>query len=323
MHGRIITLDEGLSRFGPLSEDEVLHLGLRVAAFLADAHRRSILHLALSTGRVSVDEQGTVILDEGAERAATGSAVHRLTLGYAAPEVLLGDEPGPRTDVYKAGLLLQAAGCAESPYARLGGVSELNRVYTEPPFPEPPPFSSPLRTVVERCQSRDPDVRYADGDEMLAALQAVAMRWYGDDEPPNLAGWLGGRELPPPRPDEAVAAPKRPGVPLAALVLVLALTFGGLWLVLGRRPAVQVTDLRLAMQRDGARLTWQAPVDRLGWSLSAGGRFVGEGEALRCADGRFVVELTGLAVGTTYVFALVDGGTTVGQVGLCLPGRRP
>lgn len=322
----MISLAAGLERWGRLTEDETLYLALRVATFLAALHQRNELHVALVPERVTVDDAGTVILEEGHAHGRPPSAVHRRTLGYSAPEVLLGDEATATTDVYKAGLLVLHMAVGQAPYEKITTVQQLNLIYTEPPFPELPRLSEPLLALLERCIARDPAERCRDGQELLAAVEALVEERFGDEAPPSLAPWMAGRPFPPPPPQSSRGDGRGPGRSsswgLAVLLLMTCLAIAYLLVNPGDgQPTVAGVQLRFSPQ--SVTVSGHSKVSPLSFSLSAEGRLVEEGSAALADDGQFSLTLSSLQAEQTYVLSLLDGNREVGKLAFRPPRSRP
>jgi serine/threonine protein kinase len=99
-------------RWRGLSQPQACAVGLAVAAALAHAHERGILHRDIKMGNVLFDTAGLVKLgDFGIARMFTGSGVTGTphgagTPGYMAPEQIAGGRLTPATDLYALGVLL-------------------------------------------------------------------------------------------------------------------------------------------------------------------------------------------------------------------------
>lgn len=104
-------------------------LGERMAGFagLLDAvsylHRRSLIHLDLKPDNVLFsDEIGPMLLDLGSARSVhAGPGEAGGTLGYAAPEVLVGQAASIASDLYSLGAILYELLTGQRPFGELGG----------------------------------------------------------------------------------------------------------------------------------------------------------------------------------------------------------
>ncbi len=98
---------------------------------------------------------------------------------YMAPEIFAGEAATTRSDVYSLGALLFELLTGRAPFIEpdLVRLSIAVRLRSAPParglLPEHPK-SDALAAVIDRCLRREPKERYADGGELLRALQAVA-----------------------------------------------------------------------------------------------------------------------------------------------------
>jgi WD40 repeat protein len=96
---------------GPLPLEETLRLGVALAAALAYAHQRGVVHGDLAPANVLLAPTGPKLADFGLARVAAtpGEQAGGGTRGYAAPEVLRGAAPTPAADLYALGAVLRAA----------------------------------------------------------------------------------------------------------------------------------------------------------------------------------------------------------------------
>jgi serine/threonine-protein kinase len=115
-----------------LAERSVLRYGAQIAAGVAHAHERQIVHRDLKTGNVMItaDDRAKVLdfgiarpldharLDEATTVAAPvdGGGALAGTLPYLAPEVLRGEPASPRSDVWALGVVLYEMAMGHRPF---------------------------------------------------------------------------------------------------------------------------------------------------------------------------------------------------------------
>ena len=174
-------LIEGLSldvmlASGPLSEKEVIHLGLQLFEGLAVAHEHGVIHRDLKPANVRVTPDARLkILDFGlalilrgevSPNAATESLSETKafvgTLPYMAPEQLLGGKVDARTDIWASGCILyeMATGCR--PFLGSGPALTDVILHQQPPAVSKlnPLISPGLDVVIQKCLEKEPQKRY-------------------------------------------------------------------------------------------------------------------------------------------------------------------
>ncbi len=104
------TLDEIVKSEGPLSEAEATVVGQKLAEALSAVHRAGVVHKDIKAHNVMREQGGRIVLmDFGAGSRldeADGEGSLRGTPYYLAPEVLEGQPPSARSDIYSLGVLL-------------------------------------------------------------------------------------------------------------------------------------------------------------------------------------------------------------------------
>jgi serine/threonine protein kinase len=183
------TLGEVLAG-GPLSPGEVVRLGLQLARGLAAIHSAHIAHCDIKPSNLKITSYGTLkIVDFGVARrlppgALNDSAPTTLTtvvgtFPYMAPEVLRGERPDSRSDIFSAGAVLyeMATGCRAFPQQTVAAlVHAIEQGEIVPPSGLNPVIPVALDRVVLTALARQVDRRYENGIELARALEALAPR---------------------------------------------------------------------------------------------------------------------------------------------------
>ena len=174
------TLKSAVQADGPLPPDRVEGVLRDVAAALAYAHARGLVHRDVKPENIFLDEEtGRALLaDFGIARSTesdsmtmTGTAVG--TPFYMSPEQVDGGVVDGRSDLYSLGLAAWEALTGRRPW---DGESLYNVIYKQK-FEELPPVEAlrpgvprRLQYVVERMLQKRPGARWAGADGLLAQL---------------------------------------------------------------------------------------------------------------------------------------------------------
>ena len=336
MAEKMKTLEEGISSHGPLTENELLYVATKVAKYLAALHKLGKFHLKSTPSNLFVDGDGNLQMEEGGG-GSNSSAVHRLTLGFNAPEVLLGEEASARTDIYKTGLLLQYLASKEWPYKTLKRADDLSRIYSEAPFEQEPPLSEAFSSLVKRCQSRDPEERLADGSALSKELDKLVALKFGGGQPPNLRRWLAGRPFPKSdtkwkqkrdvtneqRGRRNVERQEPSFSALPVLIPVVLAVFLVLFVLLQPKEQVHIDDIRLRFVSSGVVVTGQYPLGKeLTWKLDQSNIELRVGKTELKTGGKFSILVDGLTNEGVYVLSFLRNEVLLGQMGFSLPKGR-
>lgn len=183
------TLDEVLAG-GPLPPGEVVRLGLQLARGLAAIHSAQMAHCDVKPANLKITSYGTLkIVDFGvARRLPPGALIDSEpnamatvvgTFPYMAPEVLRGERPDARSDIFSAGAVLyeMATGCRAFPQQTLPAlVHAIEHGEIVPPSLLNPVIPVALDRLVMAALARQPEQRYENGIELARALHALAPR---------------------------------------------------------------------------------------------------------------------------------------------------
>jgi eukaryotic-like serine/threonine-protein kinase len=162
----------------PAAAIDVVVQILRGARF---AHRRGVIHRDLKPHNVIMDEEGRArVTDFGIARAGasdmtlTGSIMG--TAQYLSPEQAQGLVVSAASDLYSVGVILYELLTGAVPFEGETAVAIAFKQVSAEPLPPSalrPGLPPSLDAVVLRALAKDPVQRYADADELIAALEAV------------------------------------------------------------------------------------------------------------------------------------------------------
>jgi serine/threonine-protein kinase len=207
------SLRERLQREGRLSVAAAVEITRQVAAALAEAHAKGIIHRDLTPANIflSTDEAGqeqVKILDFGVAKimdaplegcAATPIGSLLGTPAYMSPEQCEGaHHVDHRTDLYALGCVLFAMLCGRPPFvgARMGAVLGAHLSQT-PPRPSNLRAAVPgwLDELVLRLLAKERDLRHESAAALLAALSAYPVDARGEAGEARVARVLAPEDL--------------------------------------------------------------------------------------------------------------------------------
>ncbi|GMV83958.1 MAG: hypothetical protein AMXMBFR7_51420 [Planctomycetota bacterium] len=172
---------KALKRKRFVSRARVVEIVQHAALALGEAHRQGIVHrdmkpdnilLRRSDGRIKVTDLGLAVLQrpEDLERPPTEAVG---TVGFAAPEMLLGQSVGPAADIYALGATLYELFTGLLPHGKGTNTQyALKQVQEEVPDPRlrRPDLDPKLARITLKCLQRNPEDRYPNGTALAEAL---------------------------------------------------------------------------------------------------------------------------------------------------------
>ncbi len=209
------TLAQRISK-GPLQVEQVVRIGIDVAAALDSAHRAGIVHRDLKPGNIILSKTGAKLLDFGlAKSAFDGSSMTTApgadtlteplttkgtllgTFQYMAPEQLEGQDADARTDIFAFGAMLHEMATGQRAFSGSTRASLITAIMsTEPaPISHIQPMSPPaLDHVVRMCLAKDPDDRIQTAHDVKLQLQWISEGGSQVGSPAIVSRRLRGRE---------------------------------------------------------------------------------------------------------------------------------
>jgi hypothetical protein len=171
------SLAEVLQARGTLPPPEVARIGAQVAAALKEAHAVGIVHRDIKPGNILLGGNGVVkITDFGISRAKDDVTVTKTgmiagTPAYLAPEVAIGGNPGPESDIFSLGSTLYAACEGQPPFGLSENTLSLLHAVAAGQI-NPPRQSGPLASVL--AVLLHPDIHHRptaeESEELLSAV---------------------------------------------------------------------------------------------------------------------------------------------------------
>jgi hypothetical protein len=157
-------------RKNPLSVEEVMQLGRRLARALAHVHGLGLIHRDVAPGNVWLDERQMAHLGDFDSAVSRDAALHPdvlppTTEAYAAPEQVGGGSFDERSDLYSLGAILYEALTGMRPERMSRAVIARRLVTGRPDLPRS------LRDTVCSLLAETPSERPASAEQVLDALE--------------------------------------------------------------------------------------------------------------------------------------------------------
>ncbi|MBX3217017.1 MAG: protein kinase [Labilithrix sp.] len=221
-----------------LTTDESLSIARDVARALARAHAGDVTHRDVKPENIFITTPAPGVMlakvldfglahdeltrrrtdDEDTATDLTGPGEACGTAGYLAPEQARGAAVDVRADVFSCGAVLYEMLTGERAFDGRNQLARMLAVVKQEPEAlrsRLPDVCPEVEELVERCLAKDPAARYADGSELLAALEQ-ALRTSLMSSSPELPVSESAPRPPASGPSAAAAAPGGPARSVSA-----------------------------------------------------------------------------------------------------------
>jgi WD40 repeat protein len=219
------SLQQRLDRAGALPMRDVVRVGVQIAAGLAAAHARGLIHRDVKPANILLEEGNRVRLtDFGLARAYDDVKITQTgfvagTPLYMAPEQARGEPTDHRTDLFSLGSVLYAMCTGVAPFDGTTPFLVLKRVAEEEPKPVRslnPDVPDWLVSVITKLLAKKPEDRYQSASEVEGVLIQ------------HLCGMHSAEVQPAPAPSAEAGVPARPPRWRTVIGLAPLVILGGL-----------------------------------------------------------------------------------------------
>jgi serine/threonine protein kinase len=176
----VMELVEGasLDECPPREMDDIIAIGRQVCAALQHAHSLWMVHRDLKPENVLVSTDGTAKLGL-ARLVQSGLTSENVLMGtprYLAPEIVRGEEPDGRSDLYALGVMLYELTTGQPPFSGdtlVALIAQHLKAPVVPPRDRNPAIPPALDALIVQLLSKQPADRPASAAEVLAVLERL------------------------------------------------------------------------------------------------------------------------------------------------------
>ncbi len=165
----------------PMPMDDVIELGTQISGALAAAHAAGVLHRDVKPANILIDRTNRYRLADFGIASIVGSSRSSSTgmagtVGYLAPEIILGKKATPQSDIYSLAATLHALVTGTPPFSKAtdeSAAASIARTLHEAAA-DLRELGAPewFAAAIERALAKDPAVRFGSADEFAATLLA-------------------------------------------------------------------------------------------------------------------------------------------------------
>lgn len=181
------TLEQRVSRRGPISGANLDRLAIGTAAAVAAVHGANVVHCDLKPANVVLGPDWPRVIDFGIARAIDGTGTQTImgSPAYMSPERYRNEDVGPAADVFSWAATIAFAAAGRAPFGHDAAFIIMHRVLDKPP--QLSGLSAALEEMVRSCLDKDPAARPVATEILLRlvaksglTLEAEARRSIGE-----------------------------------------------------------------------------------------------------------------------------------------------
>jgi eukaryotic-like serine/threonine-protein kinase len=178
-------------RRGPISNHELLDVGIQTSDALEAAHTKGIIHRDIKPGNIFLVGNGRVKIldfglakvitahadeDQSGEESVTLEGIIPGTTSYMSSEQVRGEEIDGRSDLFSLGVVLYELATGQRPFSRKNRILTLDAILNAHPAPPTtlnPLLPAELERIINRCLEKDRNLRYQHAAEIRSDLQQL------------------------------------------------------------------------------------------------------------------------------------------------------
>lgn len=181
------TLEQRVSRRGPISGADLDRLAIGTAAAIAAVHGANVVHCDLKPANVILGPDWPRVIDFGIARAidSTGTQTIMGSPAYMSPERYRNEDVGPAADIFSWAATIAFAAAGRAPFGHDAAFVVMHRVLDKPP--QLSGLNAALEEMVRSCLHKDPAARPVATEILLRlvaksglTLEAEARRSIGE-----------------------------------------------------------------------------------------------------------------------------------------------
>jgi serine/threonine-protein kinase len=178
----------------PLDQVDAIKMVLPVSRALGEAHKQGVVHCDVKPDNILIRcrDGVTKLTDLGLagclRQTCDDQRLHTTingTPGYISPEVLIGENAGPESDVYAIGATLYELVTGKLPFGATNDVKyEFRQLHNFPedPYNLVPSLNRGVVKLILKCLSFCPSDRFANGEQLAVALHGASIELTGKRE---------------------------------------------------------------------------------------------------------------------------------------------